>query len=393
MEKARNRIERLESELVGSVQPVNLLPQSTGNKNDNDQSKNEEYADEYGDMDSSGETFIVDKFVLESGVVLEKAPVRFNTWGKLNSLKDNVLVVCHALTGNARLDTWWGDLLGESKAFDTSKYFVICLNILGSCYGTAGPLELNPKTNKPYGADFPLVTVRDTVKIHAHVLSKVYGIEKVFAVIGGSLGGMQALEWAFMGLTKSAVPMACGGRHHPWQIAISEVQRQAIYQDKNWNNGYFSPDKPPTSGLALARAIGMISYRTHSSFGTKFGRKTQPNQPSIFTVQSYLNYQGEKFIGRFNANSYISITKMLDSHDVSNGRGEYFETLKSLKVPILVIGIDSDVLYPISEQKELADYIPNSKLVVVTSLEGHDGFLLEQTQISKAIIEFLSSLQ
>jgi len=388
----------------------------TGDKGDKEV-ESEDFADEYGEMDSSGLTHIIQRFTLESGISLKNAPVRYNMWGQLNATKDNVMVVCHALTGNARLDTWWGDLLGAGKPFDTDRYLVVCCNILGSSYGTVGPTEINPDTGKPYGPDFPDVTVKDTVRIHMQTLKEALGIKGVTVAIGGSLGGMQALEWAFLGqqygFVKSAVVMACGGRHHAWQIGISTVQRTAIMSDPNWKGGYFEPKNPPAQGLALARQIAMISYRTHYSFETKFGRTLQKPKPNyggihnqqqqqqqkkkqpkqVFAVENYLDYQGEKFLRRFDANCYVAVTKMMDAHDVSRGRGEYFETLRSLKTPILVIGVDSDVLYPISEQEELTKHLGNSKFVLIKSVEGHDGFLLEQTQIGGAIIAFLKNLQ
>ena len=367
-----------------------------GKDKDKDKDK-EQYADEYGEMDSSGLTHTVEAHMLESGVVLRKAPVRYNTWGRLNGARDNVLVVCHALTGNSRLDTWWGDLLGAGRPFDTDTFFVVCFNMLGSCYGTAGPLETNPETGKKYGATFPSVTIRDCVGLHLRTLREALGVTRVHCVIGGSLGGMQALEWGFIGgdLVRSVAALACGGRHHAWQIGIGKVQRRAIYADPHWNGGDYDPSRPPALGLSIARQMAMLTYRTHHSLEAKFGRKTQPQQArahfgqSHFAVESYLNYQGDKFLKRFDANSYIALTKMMDSHDVSRGRGEYHEVLRSLKIPVLVVGVDSDVLYPLVEQQELARLLPNSTFVVVTSVEGHDGFLLEQEQVGKALTRFI----
>lgn len=357
--------------------------------------------DEYGVMDSSGETIRLKLFTLESGIVLHDVPVRYNTWGQLNSARDNVLVVCHALTGNSRLDTWWGDLLGPGKAFDSDKYFVVCFNLLGSCYGTLGPTEINPATGQRYGIQFPMVTVRDSVALHMRALKEGLHVTGVISVIGGSLGGMQALEWAMMGpgFVHSAAALACGGRHHAWQIGISVVQRRAIYADPNWKEGHFDPAFPPNKGLALARQIAMITYRTHTSFEKKFGRTTRPQGQqggsshfgsSLFQVEGYLQHQGDKFLSRFDAHSYVTITKMMDTHDLGRGRGDYHEVLRALKTPILVVGVDSDILYPLSEQQELARHLGNSVYVMVTSSEGHDGFLLEQTQIAQAISNFLA---
>ena len=197
--------------------------------------------DEYGAMDASGETFVHPRdFVLESGAVLKQAQVRYRTFGSLNSGRTNAMVVCHALTGNASLDSWWGDMLGAGKLFDTSKYFVICANVLGSCYGTTGPTETNPDTGKRYGTSFPDVTLRDSVRLHISMVREGLGVEEVAAVVGGSLGGMQALEWALLGgpsFVRKVVAMCCGPAHTAWQIAISESQRQAIYADPKWNGG------------------------------------------------------------------------------------------------------------------------------------------------------------
>jgi len=238
------------------------------------------------------------------------------------------------------------------------------------------------------------------VNLHILTLKEALKVNKVHCVIGGSLGGMQALEWGFLGgnFVKSIAPIACGGRHHAWQIGISELQRRAIYADPNFQGGNYSPSSPPSKGFSLARQIAMVSYRTHESFEKKFGRNLQVLEDhdafnsSKFAVEGYLRYQGEKFLTRFDPNSYIAVTKMMDSHDVARGRGDYKEVLQSLKIPSLVIGVDSDVLYPLSEQEELAKHLPKCQFVKVKSLEGHDGFLLEQEQIGDALIRFLAGI-
>ncbi len=325
---------------------------------------------------------------------MKDVEVRYNTFGKLNEAKDNVLVVCHALTGNARLDTWWSSILGPGKAFDTDKYLVVCANILGSCYGTTGPMSIDPATGEPYGVRFPQVTIRDSVALHLQMVKEALGARSVACVVGGSLGGMQALEWAFLGgpqFVRSAVVIACGARHTAWQIGISETQRQAIYADPNWQGGAFDRTSPPVQGLAVARQIAMFSYRTPHGFDTKFGRAQ--SEDGRFEVRRYLEYQGQKFLSRFDALTYVRLTEKMDTHDVGRGRGGVEAALRSLGQPVLVLGIDSDVLYPLHEQEEMATLIPQGELKVVQSREGHDGFLLEQQQVGGAIGQFLRAHQ
>ena len=352
--------------------------------------------DEYGVMDSSGETYNVPRFSLESGKVLKDVKVRYRTWGELNSNGDNALVVCHALTGNASLDSWWGDLLGPGLPFDTDKYFVVCANVLGSCYGTTGPTSTNPETNDAYKSDFPHVTVRDSVRLHSELIRDALGVQSIKSVIGGSMGGMQALEWMFLGedFVRSACPLACGTHHHTWQIAISESQRAALYADPKFMGGLYDPADPPNGGLSVARQIAMISYRSHRAYEKKFGRQRAKGEDeddlsSTFDVEGYLRHQGEKFLSRFDANSYITVTQLMDSHDVGRGRGGENSALGGLKQPALVVGIDSDALYPISEQEALSTMIPNCEFHAIRSDEGHDGFLLEQDQIGSLIEKFL----
>ena len=358
--------------------------------------------DDYGVIDVSGmRKWLCPSFTTESGVHLQHVPVCYQTYGQLNAAKDNVLVVCHALTGHAALHDWWGTLLGPGLAFDTTRYFVVCANLLGSCYGTAGPTEMNPATGQQWGADFPIVTVRDSVELHKRLVFDGLGAKKVASVIGGSLGGMQALEWGFSGpaQVQSVVALACNAKHSAWQVAINHVQRQAIYADPNWQDGRYTAVNPPASGLSIARQFAMISYRTQQVYQTKFGRSVtaapsphhaQQRSPP-FEVERYLMYQGAKLLTRFDANSYVRLTQVLDSHDVGRGRGDERAALAQLKQPTLVMGVDSDVLYPMHEQEELASMIQGSTFVRIRSLEGHDGFLLEQQQIGEQIIRFLKA--
>jgi len=348
--------------------------------------------DEYGEMTNKGESyFAVGRFHLESGAYLERPEVRYNCSGTLNDAKDNVLVVCHPLTGNSDLHSWWGGLVGPGRAFDTDKYYVVCANILGSCYGSTGPMSVKPQTGRPYMSDFPKVTVRDSVRLHLEMVKEGIGASGVAAVVGGSLGGMQALEWALLGedFVRCVVPMACGASHTAWQIGTSEAQRQAIYTDPKWCGGKYDPADPPTSGLSVARMMAMISYRTPKSFQSKFGRKVNAKK-GIFETRSYLEYQGKQFLSRMDPMSYIAITEQMDTHDVgAAGRGGIDAALASLRQPALIIGIDSDMLYPLHEQQELAEKIPGAEFSLIRSDDGHDAFLLAQEQVQAAISAFL----
>lgn len=337
--------------------------------------------DEYGEMDSSGSIFKAPNYTLDSGDVLEDCQMCYQTYGELNQARDNCVVVCHALTGNASLDVWWQGLLGTNQPLDTSRYFVVCCNILGSCYGSTSPMSMNPQTRKPYGIDFPSITVKDTVRLQLLLLQEELKVNSIRSVIGGSFGGMQAVEFMVQGgdYLKSAVPMACGARHTAWQIAISQVQRNAIYADPAWQAGSYAQ---ATQGLALARQMGMISYRTAGGYQQKFGRET--NDKGQWQVSSYLDYQGEKFLDRFDPITYVKLTEQMDTHDAA-------DQLKNVDIPALVLGIDSDVLYPLEEQEQLTKLIPNAEMKVIHSTEGHDGFLLEQEQVGGFLTEFLNN--
>eukprot|EP00301_Raphidiophrys_heterophryoidea_P022659 c6769_g1_i1.p1 GENE.c6769_g1_i1~~c6769_g1_i1.p1 ORF type:complete len:384 (-),score=81.53 c6769_g1_i1:144-1295(-) len=367
--------------------------------------------DEYGTMDSSGKIYTFPSaFQLESGQTLLKPQICFNTWGTLNAARDNVMVVCHALTGNSRLDNWWGELLGPGKAFDTTKYLVVCANILGSCYGSTGPTSIDPQTKMPYKNNFPCVTIRDTVRLQICMIKEAIGAVKVAVVIGGSFGGMQALEWCLLGgkeFVGRCVAIACNASHSAWQIGISEVQRQSIYADEKWRGGNFPDDDPPLRGLSVARQIAMITYRSHVAFDQKFAREFAPSKSDktsatstkdpVFgvgpnwQVRSYLEHQGTKFLTRFDPLTYVRLTEQMDTHDVGRGRGGIEAALSFFTQPCLVIGLDSDVLYPLPQQQQLAQHLPLGQLVVVHTVEGHDGFLLEQDQVNSAILTFLSA--
>ncbi|KAF9334752.1 homoserine O- acetyltransferase [Podila minutissima] len=413
---------------------------------------------------------IIPEFTLDSGHVLYQVPVAYRTWGTLNENGDNVMIICHALSGSADVEDWWGPLMGPGRAFDPTKFFIVCCNVLGSPYGTASPVTLNPETNVNYGPEFPLSTIRDDVRLHKLILDDL-GVKSVAICIGGSMGGMQVLEWSFFGpeYVRAIVPIATSAKHSAWCISWGEAQRQSIYSDPNYSDGYYTPEAPPSVGLGAARMAALLTYRSRNSFESRFGRKvmetptysstrepaspaeahrqihndghrntkghmsrsnsmdstnslllasanaleavaeaeneghdttkgglatngtvtlassvssTTPinaipvtlnknksKKPTVFSAQNYLRYQGDKFIHRFDANCYIAITRKMDLHDVSAGRGD------------------------LVEQYELAELLHDSEMVVVQSPDGHDGFLLEFEQINNAIISFMQKHQ
>lgn len=420
-------------------------------------------------------------------MVLQKVPVAYTTRGRLSPNGDNVLVICHALSGSADVADWWGPLMGgPGQAFDATRFFVICLNSLGSPYGTASPVTNkngDPKEGR-YGPEFPLTTVRDDVYLHKIVLDHL-GVRQIAAVVGGSMGGMLCLEWSFFGkdYVRSIVPIATSARHSAWGISWGEAQRQSIYSDPKYDDGYYSFEDPPASGLGAARMAALLTYRSRDSFETRFGRNTPdlskkqgstsdgPSSPSnehwsihndghtptrtsrppsisgtplpetenksflptrsngdstvsvvftdpqfhgttpqtmtempapkprrgvsshYFSAQSYLRYQGQKFIKRFDANCYIAITRKLDTHDVSRGRASSIaEALGQIEQPALVLGIESDGLFTFAEQQEIANGIRDSRLGKIDSPEGHDAFLLQFEQVNKFVLDFFKEV-
>ena len=433
---------------------------------------------------------IIPEFELESGVVLYNVPVAYKTYGSLSPQRDNAMVICHALTGSADVGDWWGPLLGgPGKAFDMSRYFVVCINSLGSPYGSASPLTSKDgdNTQEHYGPEFPLTSIRDDVNIFRVLLDDL-GVKQIAAVIGGSMGGMLVLEFAYFGkgYVRSIVPIATSPRYSAWGISWGEAQRQSIYSDPKYDDGYYAYDDPPAAGLGAARMSALLTYRSRDSFESRFGRNTpdpsrrqningtvRPSTPSsehfaihneghkrvgaarpsrtgsqvdltssveslrsistpptvtdpqfhgttplptrppstvnserkrtptYFSAQSYLRYQGEKFIKRFDANCYIAITRKLDTHDVSRGRvpidrassssssgDPVKDALALIQQPTLILGIQSDGLFTYAEQQELAAAIPDAELKTIDSSEGHDAFLLEFEQVNRFLLEF-----
>jgi len=325
---------------------------------------------------------------LESGERLPGVHVAYRTWGRLDPDGANAVVVCHALTGSADAEDWWTGMFGPGRALDPDRDFIVCQNILGSCYGTTGPASTMPGTDRCWGPDFPTVTVRDMVAIQAEVLERLE-VRRVRMVIGGSLGGMQALEWAAMypDRVDLAVPIATSAAHSAWCIAWSEAQRQAIRADPGWHGGRYGPGEPPEAGLAAARMVAMCTYRTRESFQHRFGRRPQDDS-GLFAVESYLRHQGRKLVQRFDANTYMTLTRAMDLHDLGRGRGGVGEALSRIRAAVLVVSIDSDVLYPPVEQQELVRGIPGARLATLHSPDGHDGFLIQTEALSKMVREF-----
>ncbi len=349
-------------------------------------------------------------FPFESGARLGPIDVAFETYGELNKDGTNCVLICHALTGNAhagfynsendKASGWWDGIVGPGKAIDTDKYFVVCSNILAGCYGTTGPSTMNPATMREYGTSFPLTTVRDMVRVQKRLLDWL-GVERLELVIGGSMGGMQVIEWAVMypDFVANVVPIATGASHTAWGIGLNEVARQAIFTDPDYMNGNYYASGQPARGLALARMIAMMSYRSPESFSLRFQRgrmwdddgKGAFDTKNIFQVESYLHYQGVKLVERFDANTYIYITRAMDMHDVARGRGKIEDVLGSVKGRTMCVGITSDVLYPAVEQRGLAELIPGARYEEIQSIHGHDAFLIEFEQMNRLLVEFLGA--
>lgn len=330
-------------------------------------------------------------FVTESGFRLEQPVIAYRSWGKLNSRRDNVVLICHALTGDTSADEWFHGFFGSGSVCDPEQQFIICANVPGSCYGSTGPTSKDPRTGKTYSGHFPLITIRDQVRFQQRLLDDL-NIKGIELVMGGSMGGMQALEFCIMDhRVRSAILIGMGKAHSAWAIGTSEVQRQAIYNDHRWNGGFYDPENPPSKGLSIARMMAMISYRSASSFEKRFGRSMQ-DDTGQFQVESYLNYQGDKLVERFDAVSYVRLTQAMDSHDVSRGRDSFSTVLGNIQTPILVTGIDTDVLYPVWEQKELASLLGNAEYVEIESGFGHDAFLIEFEQMQHHFIPFLKRI-
>jgi len=348
-------------------------------------------------------------FLTESGDRLERVEIAYETWGTLNPGRDNVVLVTHALTGDSHLAAhfpgdqsgWWEPLVGPGRPIDTDRYFVICSNMLGSCYGSTGPGSIDPRTGRRYNLDFPSVTVRDIVRAQQLLLEQL-GISRLHAVVGGSLGGMQVIEWAamFPEQVDRIVPIATSGRFNPQGIAYNEVQRRAIMLDPAWQGGNYPDDGGPETGLSLARMVGMITYQSEELMADRFGRNPATrytNWPEFhgrYDIEGYLHYQGHKLARRFDANSYLYLTRAMDSHDVGRDRGGYEAGLARIQARALLVAIRSDILFWPQQSREVVDILRglgrDARYHEVDSPNGHDAFLKDFdlfAPVLKAFIE------
>ncbi len=326
-------------------------------------------------------------FQLESGIKIPGFHLGYTTYGNLNSAKDNVVWIFHALTANSKAEEWWPGLVGEGKLFDPKDYFIICVNMPGSCYGSTGPLDINPATGEPYYHNFPFFTPRDMIRSY-QFLKVELGIKKIKIGIGGSMGGQQCIEWAIEEpeVFDFIFPLATNAFHSAWGIAFNASQRMSIEATESW--GEKQPDAG-IEGMKVARSIALISYRHYETYHASQSEDTNGHLEN-FKPESYQRYQGEKLAKRFNAFSYYFLSKGMDAHNVGRGRGKAEKALSLIKAKTLVIGITTDILFPLNEQKFIAENIPNAEFKAIDSLYGHDGFLLEFEQIQKLISSFIS---
>ncbi|MEA3492980.1 MAG: homoserine O-acetyltransferase [Candidatus Margulisiibacteriota bacterium] len=341
-------------------------------------------------------------FKLESGEELEQVTLAYETYGDLNRAKSNVVLVFHALSGDANVVEWWGNIVGSGKAFDTDKYFVLCINALGGCQGSTGPASIDPKTKTPYGLKFPQITIKDMVNAQVKVLDELK-IDSVLVATGGSMGGMMSLQFAvsYPDRVRNVIPIATSARTSAQNIAFNEVGRRAIVHDPNWNKGDYYDKTPPNDGLSIARMVGHITYLSDKSMARKFGRKVREGKDfevkftgPQFEVESYLQYKGGRFTERFDANTYLYISKAIDLFDLSDeGNGSLAKALNKCKSRFLVIYFKSDWLFPEYQCLEIVDALKdnfkNVSYRVIESTYGHDAFLLETEGMTKAITSFL----
>ncbi len=319
-------------------------------------------------------------FLLESGEFLPEIDIAYHTFGTLNEKKDNVVWVCHALTANSDVTDWWPHTVEEGCFLDPNKWFVVCANILGSCYGSTGPMSINPATNEPYYTDFPKLTIRDMVKAHI-LLADHLRIGRINTLVGCSVGGFQAIEWAAMQPDRfdKLIFLATSPKASPWSIALDETQRMAILSDQTYGERH--PDAA-RKGLAAARAIGLISYRGPWGYNATQQDPPCDTIPITHRACTYQQYQGEKLCRRFDAYSYMAILDAFDTHDIGRGRGGVEKVLSSIKAPTIVIGLTTDIIFTPEEMKELAKQLPNAQYFEIQSEFGHDGFLVEHQQLN-----------
>ena len=357
-------------------------------------------------------------FVLEGGGQLRDITIAYETWGELDASASNAILVCHALTGDTHaagqpgpghvVPGWWDGLIGPGKALDTERWFIVCANVLGGCQGTTGPASPNPDDpdGRPYGSAFPVVSVRDMVRTQAVVANQL-GVDRWLSVIGGSMGGMQVLEWGvtFPDKVRSLVPIATAPAASAQQIAYGTVGRKAIRLDPRWRGGDYydaEPGEGPQQGLAIARMVAQITYRTDDVFTDRFGREVVEPLDGFslwqrFQVERYLEYHGDKLARRFDANSYLLLSKAMDLHDVGRGRGGVQHAMARIGAPVLSIGIRSDTLYPPYQQQQICEALDAvgsaCRYVEIDSPHGHDAFLIDLDQVGAALGEFLTSVE
>ncbi|OHD65157.1 MAG: homoserine O-acetyltransferase [Spirochaetes bacterium RBG_13_51_14] len=354
--------------------------------------------------------FTFERLDFRSGKTLSPVTLAYETYGSLNNNKSNAILIAHALSGSAHAagyyseqDThpgWWDLYIGPGKPFDTDKYFILCSNVIGGCSGSTGPSSINPETGRPFGLDFPMVTIMDIVNAQWHLIRHL-GIEKILSIAGGSMGGMQALKWAiaYPEMVNSVIAIATSASLSAQGIALNEVGRQAIMNDPNWNDGNYYGSKGPDAGLSLARMIGHITYLSEKHMHEKFGRRFKEEDlatasfKQAFMVESYLHYQGVKFVDRFDANSYLYITKAIDYFDLKKDYGSLHNAFVQVLANFLVISFTSDWLYPSAQLKEIVQALrANGKNVMYTDIEtdmGHDTFLLDYEPLKRNISNFL----
>ncbi|MGW8312288.1 MAG: homoserine O-acetyltransferase MetX [Desulfuromonadales bacterium] len=349
---------------------------------------------------------------LESGRLLGPLTLAYETYGCLNVARSNAILVAHAWTGDAhaagrhtaedRKPGWWDDMIGPGKVLDTDKYFVICSNVIGSCFGSTGPTSTNPRTGKPYNLQFPVIMVRDMVRAQQLLLDHLK-VDELITVIGGSMGAMQAIEWGihFPKRIRSIIPIAGTGRPSPMAIALNALARQAIYNDPMWRKGNYKPEHPPADGLALARAVGHISFLSDPSMNLKFGRRFSARDGQFdffgqFEIERYLAYNGRNFVDRFDTNSFLYLAKALDLYDIAWGFEGIEDALTSLVCPSLWFAFSSDWLYPPYQTEELIDVLEKQGKPVeyhlVDSDYGHDSFLVEPEKFTPKIVDFLDRI-
>ena len=354
-----------------------------------------------------------EKLPLDCGSGLEQFSIAYQTYGELNAAKSNLVLVCHALTGDQHVANlhpvtgkpgWWETMVGPGKPIDTNRYSVLCANVLGGCMGSTGPSSTNPATGNPYGPDFPVITVRDMVRAQARLLDHL-GIADVLCVLGGSMGGMQVLEWAasYKDRVFSAVPIACSARHSSQNIAFHEVGRQAVMADPDWCQGrYLEEGKNPRKGLAVARMAAHITYLSDAALHRKFGRNLQDREKvafgfdADFQVESYLRYQGLSFVDRFDANSYLYITRAMDYFDIAaDHEGVLANAFRGTRTRFCLVSFTSDWLFPTEESREIVHALnavaAKVSFVEIRSDKGHDAFLLHEPELFDTIRGFLSA--